>query len=212
MRVPVHDISAPLRPDLPIWPGEEGLRRTLVATQPADPANVSHLAMGAHTGTHIDAPVHFLPGGGGIDDLAPDTFVGPCHVADLRHLTDTIGAGDLDEASIPEEIVRILALTRNSGWSHADTSFRRDYVAYDLSAAEWCVDRGIRLLGIDYLSIEAYESDDHPVHKALLGAGVAVLEGVDLFGVSPGAYHLVALPILIPGSDGAPVRAVLIET
>lgn len=209
--MPVHDITAPLRPDLPTWPGEDGLQRNLVATQPEDDATVSHLAFGAHTGTHIDAPVHFLQGKEGIEALSPDLFVGPCCVVDLRHVTHLIDADALDSAGIPEGTERILALTRNSGWSASDTEFRHAYVAYDLSAAEWCLERGIRLVGNDYLSIETFEADGHPVHKTLLGAGVAVLEGVDLAGVEPGEYDLVALPILIPGSDGAPVRAVLID-
>lgn len=209
--VQIHDISAPLRDDLPTWPGEEGLKRTLVATQPDDDATVSHLAFGAHTGTHIDAPVHFLVEGSGIDAFPSEVFVGPCFVADLRHVPELITGDDLNEAGIPEECIRVLALTRNSGWSHGDTEFRSDYVAFSASAAAWCLDRGVRLLGNDYLSVEAFESDGFPVHVALLGAGVALLEGIDLEGVSPGSYELVALPILVPGSDGAPARAVLVE-
>lgn len=208
----VYDITAPLRPDLPTWPGEEGLHRTLVTSQPQDPATVSHLSFSAHSGTHVDAPIHFLPEGRGVEVVDPEAFVGDCWVADLRHVTDLIMADDLDRAGVPREVVRILALTRNSGWSRSDKAFRRDYVAYDLSAAEWCVERRVRLVGNDYLSIEAFGAEGHPVHKTLLGAGVAVLEGTDLAGVSPGRYHLVALPVLIPGSDGSPARAVLFES
>lgn len=207
----VHDISAALRDDLPTWPGEKGMKRTLAASQPDDPATASHLSFGAHSGTHVDAPVHFLAGAGGIEAFSPDVFVGACFVADMRHVTDLITADDLDQAGVPEDVPRVLALTPNSGWSQTDTSFRRDYVAFDASAARWCVDRGIRLLGNDYLSIETFDAEGHPVHKTLLGAGVAVLEGLDLAGVSPGVYHLMALPVLIPGSDGAPARAVLID-
>jgi arylformamidase len=211
--VRVHDVSAPLREDLPVWPGEEGMRRTLVAQQPDDPATVSHLAFGAHTGTHVDAPVHFLPGEAGVEAFAPDVFLGRCYVADFRDVEATIGAADLTLAGLPDDAERILAKTRNSGWSAESTEFREDYVAYDLSAAEWCLARGVRLLGIDYLSVEEFgaDEDEHPVHKALLGAGVAILEGLDLAGVEPGGYELAALPLRIPGSDGAPVRAVLIE-
>ena len=210
--VNIRDISAPLREDLPAWPGEEGMTRTVVSAQPDDPATVSHLAFGAHTGTHIDAPIHFLPGGGGIETVSADSLVGPCFVADLRHVTDLITGDDLVGAGVSQDAVRLLALTRNSGWSRDDTEFRRDYVAYDLSAAEWCVEHGIRLVGNDYLSIETFQADGYPVHKTLLGAGLAVLEGVDLDGVSPGVYDVAALPILVPGADGAPVRAVLIES
>lgn len=187
------------------------MRRTLVATQPADPATVSHLALGAHSGTHVDAPVHFLREGEGIETFSLESFIGPCFVADLRGVTSLITAADLERAGIPDDVERLLALTRNSGWSRRDQTFRPDYVAFDLSAAEWCVDRGARLLGNDYLSVEAYESEHHQVHKTLLGSGMAILEGLDLDGVSPGGYELAALPINIPGSDGSPVRAVLIE-
>ncbi len=207
----LHDISVPLIQDLPTWPGEEGLRRTLVATQPNDPATVSHLAFGAHSGTHVDAPVHFLLDGEGLESFPLESFIGPCFVADLVHVTSLVSGDDLEDAAVPDDVERILALTRNSGWSRRDQTFRPDYVAFDLSAAEWCMDRGVILLGNDYLSVEAYHTEDHQVHKTLLGGGVAILEGLDLDGVSPGRYELSAFPIHIPGSDGSPVRAVLIE-
>jgi arylformamidase len=208
----MYDITAPLRPDLPTFPGEEGLRRTVVAEPPDEPALVSHLALGAHTGTHVDAPVHFLPGGGGVDTLPVDALVGPCHVTDLRHARGPISADDLAAAGVPAAAERLLARTRNSGWSRADTAFRDDYIAYDASAAEWCLEHGVRLLGIDYLSIEPFDAADagHPVHRMLLGAGVVLLEGVDLADVEPGAYELLALPLLVPAGDGAPARVLLI--
>lgn len=207
----IHDISVPLRENLPTWPGEEGMRRTLVSLQPAHDATVSHFSFTAHTGTHVDAPIHFLPHGGGVETFAPEVFMGPCFVADLRHIADVITGDDLEDAGAPEGMTRLLALTRNSGWSRDMAPFRSDYVAFASSAADWCLERGIKLLGNDYLSVETYDNDDFPVHKALLAAGVALLEGLDLAGVDPGSYDLVSLPILIPGSDGAPVRAVLLE-
>ncbi len=188
------------------------MKRTLVATQPKDPATVSHLAFGAHSGTHVDAPVHFLREGVGIETFPLESFIGPCFVADLRGVNDLVTGDDLESAGVPDDAERILALTRNSGWSRRDTTFSPDYVAFELSAAQWCVDRNIRLLGTDYLSIETYDTEDHQVHKTLLAGGVAILEGLDLEGVLPGSYELTALPINIPGSDGSPVRAVLIES
>lgn len=187
------------------------MQRTLVATQPDDPATVSHLAFGAHSGTHVDAPVHFLMDGEGMESFSLESFIGPCFVADLRHVMSLITGDDLERSGVPDDAERILALTRNSGWSRRDQAFRPDYVAFDLSAAEWCVDRGVRLLGNDYLSVESYDTEDHQVHKTLLGAGVAILEGLDLEGVTPRSYELAAFPINVPGSDGSPVRAVLIE-
>jgi arylformamidase len=173
---------------------------------------VSHLSLGAHTGTHIDAPVHFLEEGGGIDALAPEALVGPAVVAGLEGVQGTIGPGDL-EAAISGETERLLLKTRNSGWSAADTSFREDFVALDPSAAEWCLAHGVRLVGIDYLSIEPFGSGrrGHPVHRLLLGAGVVIVEGLDLAGVEPGSYVVAALPLVVPGSDGAPARVVLVE-
>ena len=186
------------------------MRRELVSAQPDDPATVSHLSFTAHTGSHIDAPVHFLVGGAGVESFVIASFVGPCFVADFRDVDGLITGDHLEDAGVPDDVPRVISLSQNSGWSQ-DTEFRSDYVAYALSAAEWCVSRGIVLLGNDYLSVEAFDSEDFGVHKKLLGAGVAILEGVDLAGVSPGVYELVALPVLIPGSDGAPVRAVLID-
>jgi arylformamidase len=210
--MPLNDNTAPRRDDPPTWPGEDGLRRRLVESQEdGDPATVSHLSFGAHTGTHIDAPVHFLAGGAGVESVPLEAVLGPACVADLTGVTGTIGAADLEAAGIPASTERLLARTRNSGWSRADTAFREDYVAYDESAARWCLDRGVRLVGIDYLSIEPFDAPQrgYPVHTLLLEAGVAVLEGVDLADVPPGVYELAALPLHIPGSDGAPVRAIL---
>lgn len=188
------------------------MKRTLVSTQPTDDATVSHLSFSAHSGTHIDAPVHFLLDEGGVETFALEAFIGPCFVADLRHVAGVITGDDLEGADVPEGNARVLALTRNSGWSRHDTEFRPDYVGFERSAADWCLHRGLRLLGNDYLSVEAFDNDGFPVHKTLLAAGIALLEGIDLEDVAPGTYQLVALPILIPGSDGAPARAVLIES
>jgi len=213
MTMRVHDITASLREDLPTWPGEEGFQRRLVKDfSKGDGSTVSHLSLGAHTGTHVDAPVHFIEGSGGIDAIAAEALVGPAVVAGLDHVERAIGGDDL-EGSVPEGAERVLVKTRNSGWSASDTEFREDFVALDPSAAEWLVARGVRLVGIDYLSIEPYGSGSkgHPVHRALLGAGVVIVEGLDLAGVEPGTYTIAALPLLVPGGDGGPARVVLVE-
>lgn len=214
MTLRIHDVTAPLREDLPTWPGEEGLRRRLVKDQAqGDSSTVSHLSLGAHTGTHVDAPVHFLQGGGGIEALALDALVGPATVVALEGVEGTIGGADLEQTAVPEGVERLLVKTRNSGWSAADTSFRKEFVALDPSAADWCVSRGVRLVGIDYLSIEPFGSGrtGHPVHRSLLAAGVVIVEGLDLAAIEPGSYVVAALPLAVPGSDGAPARVVLIE-
>ncbi len=210
----IHDISAPLRPDLPHWPGETGLRRQVLSDLASgDTATVSELCLGAHTGTHIDAPSHFLVDAGGIETVPVDALVGPALVIGLEDLSGPITAAELARAGIPAGTERLLVKTSNSGWSTRDDRFRENFIAFDPTAASWCVDRGIRLLGIDYLSIEPFGSGKvgHPVHKLLLRAGVVILEGLDLDRVPAGPYLLAALPLRVPGAEAAPTRAVLLE-
>ena len=211
----IHDISAPLRPTLVTWPGvvERFERHEVASFATGDAMCVSHLQLGAHAGTHIDAPCHFLPGTGGIETVPLSALVGPAHVVEVPPARPVITADALEAAALPRSATRILARTANAGWSREATTFDEHYVAYDTSAAEWCVARVVALVGIDYLSVEPFDADtrDYPVHKTLLGAGVVILESLDLVGVAAGVYDLVALPLLIPDSDGAPTRAVLIE-
>jgi arylformamidase len=213
-RRPIIDISAPLRSDLVTWPGvvERFARSTVASFEAGDAMTVSHLHLGAHAGTHVDAPCHFLPDGGGIETIAASALIGPAEVIAVPAGQRVITAALLDEADVPAGTTRLLARTTNSGWSRTASTFDESYVAFDASAATWCVDRGIELVGIDYLSVEPFDADarDYPVHKVLLRAGVVVLESLDLAGVSPGTYDLVVLPLLIPGSDGAPARAILV--
>jgi arylformamidase len=212
--MPVYDVSAPLRPDLPSWPGDESFRRKVVRDlSTGDDATVSQLSLSAHNGTHMDSPCHFLPGAAGIEALRLDVLVGPATVVGLEHLRGPITAADLDVAGVAGGTQRLLAKTSNSGWSTRETSFREDFIAFDVSGARWCVDNGVRLVGIDYLSIEPFGAGrtGHPVHKILLEAGVVIVEGLDLAAISPGPYTLAALPLLIPGGDGAPARVVIID-
>ena len=210
----VHDVSAPLRPDLPVWPGDGQFQREVVSDLRAgDDATVSRLSLSAHAGTHMDAPRHFLRDGPGVETFATDVLVGPAVVVDLGHLRGPITDSTLEESGIPGGTERLLAKTSNSGWSKADTEFREDFIAFHASGAQWCVDWGVRLVGIDYLSIEPFGSNKvgYPAHKILLGAGVVIVEGLDLHSVDEGAYTLAALPLLVNGGDGAPARVVLIE-
>jgi arylformamidase len=209
----IFDVSAPLRPELVTWPGVvERFDRSLVASLEAgDAMTVSHLRLGAHAGTHIDAPCHFLPDGGGIETVPLSALIGPAFVAEVPSGVSLITADVLDDANIPLSVRRVLARTTNSGWSRHSTAFDEHYVAFDASAATWCVRRGMELVGIDYLSVEPFSADerDYPVHKTLLREGIVVLESLDLADVPAGTYELVVLPLLIPGSDGAPARAIL---
>jgi arylformamidase len=212
--VRIYDVSAPLRNGMPVWPGDPPFARTLrKSIDRGDDDTVSEITMSAHAGTHVDAPSHFLRGGGDVGSLPLEVLVGPAVVVGFEDHVETIGATDLERAGLPDGVVRVLAKTSNSGWSSAGTAFREDYVAFDPSAAEWCVSHGVRLLGIDYLSIDPFGDgrEGHPVHHALLEAGVVILEGLDLARVPTGSYLLIALPLSIPEAEGAPARVVLLE-
>jgi arylformamidase len=197
---------------MPVWPGDPAVRLDRVASiaQGAH-ANVSSLSCGVHVGTHVDAPVHFLEGAPSVEAMPLDALIGRAFVADLRRAT-RIDAEALDKARIPPRVQRILFRTRNSEfWRRGEKTFQTGFVAVDASGAEWLVRRKVRLVGVDYLSVAPYK-DSRPTHQILLGAGVVILEGVDLSRVPSGAYQLYCLPMKLVGSDGAPARAVLAKT
>lgn len=203
------DISLPLGPELPAWPGSSGfhLERT-GCLEAGDPANVSRLECEVHFGTHIDAPRHFFHEGAAVDQLALEIMIGPAYLA---HLPDcrTVAKESLQELALPPGTERLLLRTANSQlWAAGAKSFRTDYVALSEEAAHWIVARGIRLLGIDYLSVQRF-GDGPEVHRILLAAGVVLLEGLNLAAVAPGAYELICLPLKLVGADGSPARAVL---
>jgi len=171
---------------------------------------VSELRLGTHTGTHVDPPFHFIPGGATAETLDLSVLVGQALVVDLRGAGDSITPKDLDALAIPEGTERVLFRTPNSElWSKTPVRFPDGYTAMTPEGARWCVDHGVRLVGIDFLSIERKGAPGHPTHVALLEAGVIILEGLDLSGVEPGAYELSVLPLKILGGDGAPARAIL---
>lgn len=210
----VHDVSLVMRADMPTWPGEEGPKTTpLRRIAKGDSANVSVVSFGNHTGTHVDPPVHFLDGAATVDQLPLDALVGACRVVAFDgpgHVT----AMWLESAGVPASTERILFKTRNSErWRDPVRPFDRDFVALDRSAAGWCVDRGMKLVGIDYLSIEPQgpEKAGYPTHKQLLGAKIVIVEGLDLKDVRPGDYDIACGAIKFEGGDGAPARVFLIE-
>ena len=169
-------------------------------------ANVSKLSMGVHTGTHVDAPVHFIEGAPGMEGVPLDALYGPAVVVDATAVVaDSLGEADLEALDIPKGAERVILKTRNSElWNRE--GFTRDFLRLDGSGARYIVSRGIRAIGIDYLSI-----GDHDAHRELLGAGVVPVEGLDLRWIEPGAYTFVCLPIDLVCSDGAPARAILID-
>ncbi len=208
----LYDITVPIESGMPVWPGDPPLRLERVAAiAEGANANVSTLACGVHIGTHVDAPVHFLDGQGAVESLPLEAMIGRAFVADLRR-AEVIDAAALERARIPARTRRILFRTRNSDlWKRGEKAFQTDFVAIDASGAEWLVERKLRLVGVDYLSVAPY-GNSRPTHARLLGAGIVVLEGVNLNGVPGGSYALYCLPMKLVGSDGAPARAVLAKS
>jgi len=208
--VTIHDISAVISNDLPVYPGDPGIEIQAVSRiSEGAGANVSLLKLGSHTGTHVDPPFHFLDDGPTVDHLPLDVMVGDCYVCSVE-APHAITARDLDSCGIPGGTPRVLFKTRNSQlWGEG--GFRSDYVYLDPDAAGWLVDRGIRLVGVDYLSVERFRSGKHATHLRLLEAGVVVVEGLDLRAVMQGTYFLVCLPLRIREGDGGPARAILVE-
>lgn len=206
------DISMPLQADMPAWPGTPGLRTSsYMAIAAGQQANATQIVMDAHSGTHIDAPRHFIDDGATVDKVGLDVLVGPAWVADATG-APYIDRQLLESLDIPSDTARLLLQTDNS--FHAElrrSPFRKDYVALTADAAEWVVERGLMLVGIDFLSIQRF--DDPPdAHLVLLRAGVVILEGLDLHAVAcPARWRLVCLPLSIPGIEAAPARAVLLS-
>jgi arylformamidase len=193
----IIDISLPIGPETPVWPGDPPVLVEAVArVADGDPADVSRLALGTHTGTHVDPPAHFLPGTTTVDELPLDVLVGPAVVAGFT--AGPIDGATLESAALAEGSTRVLLKTGG------------DAGALTPDGARWLVEQGVRLVGADTLSIEP-AGHGYPVHRILLGAGVVIVEGLDLAVVAPGPYQLVCLPLRIAGGDGAPARAVLIR-
>ena len=210
----IHDVSLVLRPDMVTWPGEPAPQiEPLKRIARGDSNNVSIITFGDHTGTHVDPPLHFIEGGNTVDKLPLDTLVGPCRVVAFEG-QGHVSAEWLDEARIPRRTERLLFKTRNSArWADPTAPFTRDFSSINASGAKWCVDHGVKLVGIDYLSIEPQgpEKAGYPVHNTLLRAGVVIIETLDLRAVEPGEYELICAPLKIKDGDGAPARVFLIE-
>jgi len=205
--VAVHDVSVPIRSEMPIYEGNPGVELERVSSIPdGAPANVSRLTLGVHTGTHVDAPLHFIEDGPGAEAIPLEALFGPAFVVDATAVAaDSLGERELESLGIPAEAERVLLKTKNSAlWARTD--FTRDFIRLDGSGARFVIERGIRTIGIDYLSI-----GDQEAHRELLGAGVVPVEGLDLREIEPGPYTFVCFPLDVVGSDGGPARAVLID-
>jgi arylformamidase len=207
----IYDISLPVSPVLPVWPGDPQVVLEQISSMDAGAHdNISRLGCSVHTGTHVDAPHHFLNDGRTVESLSLDVLTGPAQVIQVAEQVDVITADILKGAALPSGTSRLLIKTRNSKlWERRVREFDKDFVGVSLEGAEWLVSAGIKLVGIDYLSIAPYKQGLQ-VHQALLKPGMIILEGLDLSSVSPGIYNFYCLPLKLVGSDGAPARAILI--
>jgi len=207
----IYDISLTISPSMPVWPGDPAVELTLVQSMDkGDHINMTKMAMSVHTGTHVDAPHHFLNNHQTVESLPLDVLTGPCYVTQLPHDVDEINAEVLERMSFGEGTTRLLFGTSNSRiWSRGENNFQKEFVSVSEDGAEWLVAHGIKLVGVDYLSVAPF-GEGTPTHTVLLRAGVVVVEGLNLSQISRGFYDLYCLPLKIAGSDGAPARAILI--
>lgn len=206
----LYDISVAVRARMPVYPGDPPVEiDTPIALAKSDAANVSRLRLGAHTGTHVDAPAHFLAEGRRVIDLPLDALVGEARVIEIPEAVRAIGPEHVTDASV-NGAVRVLFKTRNSSF-WAEERFREDFTFMTPDAARALVAAQVRLVGIDYLSVELFKSANHETHRVLLADDVVILEGLDLSGIAPGVYELLCLPLKLAdgAGDGAPARAVL---
>lgn len=208
----IYDLTVPISSELPTYPNDPGIKIddwSRLADGAA--ANVSSLCFGAHTGTHVDAPAHFIDGAKKVESLDLESLIGEAQVIEVPDDRTTIDE-EFVAANVTDGAIRVLFKTRNSAfWSTDNTAFRTDFTYLELQAARWLVSHGVRLVGVDYLSIEKFGSPDHEVHRELLSREVVILEGLNLSEVPAGKYELICLPLRLRTAlgDGAPARAVL---
>jgi len=203
------DISLPLDSELPVWPGDpNAVIEQVSSISRGDGHNSSRIQSSLHWGTHLDAPYHIVETGWTIDKIPLDVLIGPVRIIEIPEVRG-ITADHLRNFKI-QGCRRLLVKTRNSAfWDETPLRFHRDFTAFTIDAAEYLLECGIELIGIDYLSLDLYSAADLPVHQLLYQQNVIGVEGLDLRQVSAGNYHLICLPLNIRSGDGAPVRAVL---
>ena len=208
----IYDVTVPINGKTPVYEGDPSVQIDLkLSLKNGDPANVSQICMGVHTATHVDAPNHFIEGTKKIIDLDLEVLIGKCHVVELADDVMAVGPEHVEDL---EDAERVLFKTRNSEfWTDFEQGFRKDFTYIEPSAARVLVEQEIKLVGIDYLSVEAFDAESPETHITLLEKDVIILEGLDLRGVPAGDYELICLPLKIAGGagDGSPSRTVLRE-
>lgn len=208
----IIDVSVSLSAGTPTYPGDPAIEiEQWAALRRGDAANVSMLHFGAHTGTHVDAPAHFIEGAGRVCALPLDVLVGEALVVEIAETVTAINADHIAGLDLAG-MARVLFKTRNSAfWANTAEGFRTDFTYIEPDGARLLVEQGVRLVGIDYLSVEQFKSERFETHNILLSNGVVIVEGLDLREAAAGAYELICLPLRITGGsgDGAPARAIL---
>ncbi|MDP1588818.1 MAG: cyclase family protein [Prosthecobacter sp.] len=208
MKRPWKDVSTPLRDGMVHWPGDPECKITRVSRmEDGAVCNLTHLSMSAHTGTHMDAPRHFIADGMTMEQLPFEAVIGRCRVFELD-CEDQITADDLKKLRLSSG-QRVLFKTRNSTRSWSLNEFDQDFVSLRADAAQYLADLGVMTVGVDYLSIGGFNKDGVETHQIMLGAGIWVIEGLNLSDIKPGYYELICLPLKLEGADGAPCRVVL---
>jgi arylformamidase len=206
----IHDVTVPITNTMRVWPSDPPVRLTSQTHLTGDNSHsvrLTSIEMGSHTGTHIDAPWHFVANGIRLNEIPIETLVGPVTVVEVPNVP-SIGPAEVERLRL-DGIERILFKTENSKhWT--DDAFYEHFVYLEPEAAELLVLRGMKLVGIDYLSIDRLKSEKHPTHFVLLQHNVVIVEGLNLSKVSPGPYQLIALPLNLQGVDGAPTRVILV--
>ncbi|MCB1106589.1 MAG: cyclase family protein [Chlamydiia bacterium] len=205
----IYDISLTLSESIPTWRADPKpqFRKTL-SLEKGEVANVSHMSLCVHAGTHVDAPCHFLKGGSTVETLPLEILVGKAVVIEAME-ADRLTQEVFEKASIPPDTERLLVKTGNSKeWEKGATEFIEDYVGVSADGAKYLVEKGIKLIGVDYLSVAPLD-EIVPTHETLLKGEVVIIEGLNLSKIEPGTYTLYCLPLKIAGSDGAPARVIL---
>lgn len=207
----IYDISVALRNGTVVYPGNPEIRIAPHSElSRGASSNTSTISLGSHSGTHVDAPRHFFDAGGSVDRLPLDALVGPARVIAFDDDVMSISAALL-EAKPLQNAERVVIRTRNSGFVK-DSRFHTDFTYVAPDGAEYLASLGVKLVGVDYYSVEQFRSGHHRTHKTLLERGIVIVEGLDLGEVTPGDYEFICLPLRLEGLDGAPARAVLIKS
>lgn len=207
----IYDVTVEMERGMPVYPGTPEFKIEQVSSiAKGASTNQFMLTMGSHTGTHIDSPGHITDGLPGVEDISPDSLIGPARLVYLpfnRH----IDVADLKSLEW-KGVLRVLFRTPNSDlWEKGETAFNKDFFALTGPAAEFLAGLRLKLVGVDYLSVDRFKSGTHPAHHALLDAGITVVEGLNLAKVPAGDYELFCGPLRISGSDGAPARVFLVK-